>query len=42
MPSLRSLQLYPIFIAVSTLSPVKTQTLMPAFFKASIVVSTSS
>ena len=42
MPSLRSLELYPIFIAVSTLSPVKTQTLIPAFFKASIVVSTSS
>ena len=38
----RSLQETPIFIAVSILSPVRTHTLIPAFFKKSIVSATSS
>jgi multisubunit Na+/H+ antiporter MnhG subunit len=35
-------QLYPIFIAVSVLSPVNTHILIPASLKAAIVSSTSS
>lgn len=37
-----NLQLKPIFIAVSTLSPVRTQTLIPAYFNANIVSPTLS
>jgi hypothetical protein len=38
--SLIKLQLFPISIAVSYLSPVKTQTLMPAVIRFSIVSGT--
>jgi len=37
-----NLQEYPIFLAVSTLSPVKTQTCIPFYFIISIVSATSS
>ena len=37
-----NLQEYPIFLAVSTLSPVKTHTCIPFYFIISIVSATSS
>ena len=40
--SVKSLQENPILIAVSNLSPVNTQILIPAFFKSSIVSPTLS
>ena len=39
---LRSIQLYPILIAVSILSPVSTHNLIPAYFNAEIVSPTLS
>jgi hypothetical protein len=35
--AVKSLQENPIFIAVSTLSPVRTQTFIPPFLRAAIV-----
>lgn len=40
--SLNTLQEYPILMAVSILSPVRTQIYIPVYFREAIVLSTSS